>query len=124
MSRKRQAERQAPRLPFEESPLRILHRELPARSAAIQQWFFSRPAVVARMASLPHAVQQEIRLEVRGRAMGAASQGRDRIDWQASDVDLCRSRVVSRLRVARYGRIPDDPETHRQQRATIEAELG
>ena len=120
---KRAAKPATPRPPIEESPLRRLLREAPDRCRVIEDWFFSRPAVVARMASLPRIVRDEIRVEVRGRAMGAACAGRDRIDWTADDVKHCRARVVSRLRVARHGRLSDDPAVWAAQVAAIEAEI-
>ena len=96
---------------------------LTMKAKAIEEWFFGLPKVVERMATLPGAVQTEIRVEVRGRAMGAACHGRDKIIWTVDDVKHCRARVVSRLRVARHGRLPEDPAVYAAQVAAIEAEI-
>lgn len=74
---------------------------------ALETWAERRRA---RLEREPEAVRAEILSEARARLARVGQ-----IDWQsARDEELCRMRVVSRLRVKRYGAIPDGPEWCRQ----------
>lgn len=62
-----------------------------------------------RLAREPESVRQEMLSVVRERLV------RDgRIDWSARDAELCRMRVLSRVRLKRYGAIPLGSEWQRQ----------
>lgn len=71
-----------------------------------------------RLAREPEAVRAEMLSEARDRL-----QRDGRILWSARDSELCRMRVVSRLRLKRYGAIPDGAEWQRQVEA-IRAAIG
>lgn len=74
---------------------------------ALETWAERRRA---RLEREPEAVRAEILSEARSRLARAGQ-----IDWQGGrDEELCRMRVVSRLRVKRYGAIPDGREWQRQ----------
>lgn len=66
---------------------------LQSRCSAIATAFLAEPRFAAKLVSLPPAVQAEIRREVRGRAMGAASMGREGIGWREGDAEMCARRV-------------------------------
>jgi hypothetical protein len=62
-----------------------------------------------RLAREPEEVRAEILSEARARL-----QCLGRIEWSEADNELCRMRVLSRLRLKRYGAIPDGREWLRQ----------
>ena len=51
--------------------------------------------------------------------IGLAPHGKDRIEWASGDVDICRSRVLSRARLAKFGRLPDEASEFQRQMAEI-----
>ena len=89
------------------------------RAKAIEAWFLDLERVRTKLATMPPAVRDEVLVEVRGRSMGAAMQGKDRIEWASGDVDICRSRVLSRARLAKFGRLPDEASEFQRQMAEV-----
>lgn len=73
---------------------------------AIAAWAERRKA---RLAREPEDVRAEMLSEARDRL-----QRHGHIAWSPHDNELCRMRVVSRIRLKRYGAIPDGREWQRQ----------
>lgn len=69
-----------------------------------------------RLAREPEDVRAEILSEARARLERVGQ-----LDWSERDSELCRMRVASRIRVKRYGAIPDGEEWQRQIAAVREA---
>lgn len=73
---------------------------------ALEAWAGRRRA---RLAREPQEVRAEILSEARERL-----QRIGQLDWSERDSALCRMRVMSRIRLKRYGAIPDGREWLRQ----------
>ena len=82
---------------------------------ALEAWAARRRE---RLEREPEEVRAEILSEARARLQRVG-----RIDWDARDTERCRGRVLSRIRLKRYGAIPDGHEWLRQI-AEIRATLG
>ena len=84
--------------------------------AALEAWAQHRRA---RLAAEPEDVRAEMLSEARDRL-----QREGRIVWAARDSEICRMRVVSRLRLKRYGAIPGSGAEWQRQIAEIRDGLG
>jgi hypothetical protein len=73
---------------------------------AIEAWAARRQA---RLMREPEDVRAEMLSEARDRL-----QRHGHIAWSARDDELCRMRVCSRIRLRRYGAIPDGAQWRRQ----------
>jgi hypothetical protein len=80
---------------------------------ALDTWAARRRA---RLAGEPEDVRAEILSEARARLERIGH-----IDWGERDNELCRMRVMSRIRLKRYGAIPDGAEWQRQIEAVRES---
>ena len=83
---------------------RLLRRE--EDRVALETWAGRRRE---RLEREPQEVRAEILSEARARLRRVGY-----IDWAARDSELCRMRVISRIRLKRYGAIPDGQEWLRQ----------
>lgn len=77
------------------------------RIEAFEAW---RTRYLARLEALPEPVRVELIATTLSRFLSGTHSG-----TTPQEIDDCRARAATRLRVQRYGRLPDDPVESRRQ---------